>query len=232
MDKTVVLLSGGLDSTVLLYKLLKSGLDCYPITILYGQRHSKEAISARNICEALGSKYLDRWKLVDLSVLKNLLPSSLTGVGDIPEGNYMDESMKSTVVPNRNMILLSIASGYAKGIDARYVTYAAHMGDHPIYPDCRSDFIAEMVKAVKMGTGWENEGIELLAPFQFSTKAQIIELGDKLKVPFGLTWSCYKGGYRSCGLCGTDIERRLAFIEAGVKDPTMYENPLPSKYLE
>ena len=220
---SVVLLSGGLDSSVLLYKQAQEG-KVYPLTINYGQRHSKEITAARNVCEAVGKDVLQRWKYLNLSAdLKSILPSTLTGVGDIPEGHYEDESMKATVVPNRNMILLSLAAGYATGLGIKQVAYAAHSGDHAIYPDCRPEFVKVLAQAIKLGTGWNNDGVELEAPFMFMTKAQVVETGYKLKVPFSRTWSCYKGGDVHCGKCGTCVERKGAFSLAQVKDPTVYE---------
>lgn len=217
--KCVVLLSGGLDSTVLLYTRLELGYDCYPLAILYGQRHEKEVLSAAVICKLLS---LDL-KRIDLSVLKELLPSSLTGIGDVPDGHYADESMKSTVVPNRNMILLSVAAGYAQGIGSGFVAYAAHKGDHPIYPDCRPVFVESARETITLGTGWSHDGVQLLAPFIRYTKADIVKLGETLGVPFELTWSCYKGGDIHCGVCGTCTERKEAFVVAKVKDRTVYK---------
>lgn len=222
MKKAVVLLSGGIDSTVLLYSMI-ADYECYPLAINYGQRHSKELLAARNVCEARGGGLLHRLRYLDLRVLGQLLPSSLTGVGKIPEGHYADESMKATVVPNRNMILLSLAAGYAQGIGAHYVAYAAHEGDHPIYPDCRPEFIIAVDEAVHLGTGWAQEGVRLLAPFVLVAKKDIVTLGKSLNVPFHLTWSCYVGGDIHCGKCGTCVERREAFQLARVKDPTVYE---------
>lgn len=226
MSKAVVLLSGGIDSSTLLYKMVDSGYDCYPLTISYGQRHQKEILAARNISEALG--IVKDWEYVDLSILRTLLPSSLTGVGDIPEGHYADESMKSTVVPNRNMILLSVAAGYAQGLGADTVAYAPHMGDHAIYPDCRPEFVESVKKTIKLGTGWTiDEGIHLKTPFVSMTKADIVKLGSSFYSPplfYEDTWSCYKGGKLHCGLCGTCVERKEAFKLAGVHDPTKYES--------
>lgn len=221
---SVVLLSGGLDSAVLLYKMSLEG-DVYPLTVNYGQRHSKEIMAARNICEYKGNELLQRWKYLDLrSQLGSLLPSTLTGRGEIPEGHYEDESMKSTVVPNRNMILLSIATGYAQGLGIRTVAYAAHTGDHAIYPDCRPEFINALGLAIMLGTGWdEQSGVGLVAPFSSLTKADIVGLGSKLEVPFHLTWSCYNGRDKHCGKCGTCVERQEAFLFSGVADPTEYE---------
>jgi len=221
--KAIVLLSGGLDSSVLLYYLTKGALkyDCYPLTILYGQRHRKELNSAVKIAQSLSLPH----KVVDLSCLRDLLASSLTGTGDIPYGYYANETMKSTVVPNRNMILLSIAAGYAQTIKARYVAYAAHTGDHAIYPDCRSEFANSMRESIKLGTGWDSDGIELITPFlPLLSKADIVRIGIKLKVPFELTWSCYEGEDKACGQCGTCIERLEAFRLNNVIDPIEYKS--------
>jgi 7-cyano-7-deazaguanine synthase len=220
-EKVVVLLSGGIDSSTLLFNL-KMNYECYPLSIIYGQKHSKETDAASKIAFAAG--VVDRLRILKLPQLGKLLPSSLTDKDvPIPEGHYADESMKSTVVPNRNMILLAIAAGYAQGIGARFVAYAPHKGDHPIYPDCRPIFIDAVAKAIKLGTGWTYEGVQLLTPFSNFTKADIVKIGNALKVPFKDTWSCYKGGLKHCGKCGTCVERREAFVLAGVKDPTVYE---------
>jgi len=222
MNKIVVLHSGGLDSSVLLYQLVKEGNDCYPLSIIYGQRHKLEVVFAESISKSLG--ILERHKVLDLSNIQCLLPSSLTGSSEIPNGHYEDESMKSTVVPNRNMILLSIAAGYAQGIKADSVAYAAHAGDHAIYPDCRPAFISSIRDTIKLGTGWIlDEGIELITPYVNFGKDRVVKLGKKYGVPFESTWSCYKGGRYHCGVCGTCVERKEAFKLAQVTDPTIYE---------
>ncbi|MBA7499203.1 7-cyano-7-deazaguanine synthase [subsurface metagenome] len=221
MKSAVVLLSGGIDSSVLLYYLATSTIkyECYPLTILYGQKHSKEVIAARSIAESLNLE----GKFINLTCLKELLPSSLTGIGDIPQGCYTDKSMKSTAVPNRNMILLAIAAGYAQGLGAGIVAYAAHAGDHTLYPDCRPEWIKSARKTIELGTGWDNDEVKLLAPFSIFSKADIVELGIKLKVPFELTWSCYEGKKEACGECGTCIERLAAFAANSVIDPIQYK---------
>jgi len=201
---------------------LVADYEVWPVTIMYGQTHQREIMAARNVCEARSVTLLERWKLVDLSILRYLLPSALTGVGIIPEGHYEDESMKQTVVPNRNMILLAIAAGYANGLGAGFVAYAPHTGDHAIYPDCRTVFIDAMRDAIRLGTGWENDGVHLMTPFSKMSKADIVKLGKKLNVPYHMTWSCYKGGDYHCGKCGTCVERSEAFHLAGVPDPTTY----------
>lgn len=219
--RCVVLLSGGLDSTVLMYSLVNE-YEVWPLTIAYGQRHNKEIIAARNVCEARDYNLLLRWKYVDLSVLRNLLPSALTGKGEIPLGHYEAESMKATVVPNRNMILLAVAGGYADGLGAKHVAYGAHFGDHAIYPDCREVFIQSCRQTIRLGTGWNEDGVELHTPFSRMTKADVVKLGEKLNVPFERTWSCYEGKDVHCGVCGTCTERREAFQLAKVHDPTVY----------
>jgi len=217
--KTVLIYSGGIDSTVLLYHLLKSGNDVQALSVNYGQRHKKELDCAKSICEQLGVKH----HVADLTSLNPLLSgSSLTSTNvEVPEGHYEDESMKATVVPNRNMILLSIATGWAISTGASSVSYAAHSGDRAIYPDCREEFASAMNNVMEIA-GWDK--VSLNRPFSSFTKADIVKLGDELGVPFEKTWSCYKGGQIHCGVCGTCVERREAFELAGVTDPTIYDN--------
>ena len=219
-DKCVVLLSGGMDSAVLMYSLIED-YEVWPLTLSYGQRHNKEILAARNLCEARTKALLLRWKYVDLSVLRNLLPSTLTGVGEVPQGFYVDVNMKQTVVPNRNAILLSIAAGYASGLGAKFVAYGAHMGDHLIYPDCRPAFISSIANTIRLGTGWHDDGVELIAPFTKMDKGDIAILGKRLTVPFKLSWSCYVGGERPCLKCGSCTERTVAFLKAGYADPLL-----------
>jgi len=215
--RCVVLLSGGIDSTTLLYSLV-SEYECYPLTINYGQRHSKECVAARNVCEARDHNLLLRWKYLDLSVLKVLIHSALHGFGDIPEGHYSAASQAATVSPNRNMIFLAIAAGYAQTVGAGYVAYAAHSNDRAIYPDCRPEFVKSCAETVRLGTGGL---VGLLAPFVNVTKADIIRLGKRLNVPFRLTWTCYLGEERPCGRCGTCVERTESFKLAGFPDPAL-----------
>jgi len=220
VKKCVVLLSGGIDSTVLMYSLI-SQYEIWPLSIDYGQRHSKEVFAARNVCEARNHNLLLRWRYLDLRNLRLILPSALTGVGKIPSGKYDKETMSQTVVPFRNGIFLAVASGYAEGIGANYVAYAAHTEDHYLYPDCRPEFVNSIRETIKLGTDGK---VKLIEPFTYKSKADIVVLGKKLVVPFKLTWSCYKGEDLHCGLCSTCIERREAFKKAGVEDPTKYAN--------
>ena len=218
-SKTVLIYSGGIDSTVLLYDLLNSGHDVQALSVNYGQRHIKELDCAKSLCNQLNVEH----HVADLTALNPLLSgSSLTSPHvQVPEGHYEDESMKATVVPNRNMILLSIATGWAMSTGASSVSYAAHSGDRAIYPDCREEF-ADAMNSVMEIAGWDK--VSLNRPFSSLTKADIVKLGDELDVPFEQTWSCYKGGQVHCGVCGTCVERREAFQLAGVTDPTIYDN--------
>jgi len=218
-SKTVLIYSGGIDSTVLLYDLLNSGHDVQALSVNYGQRHGKELDCAKSLCKQLNVEH----HVADLTALNPLLSgSSLTSPHvQVPEGHYEDESMKATVVPNRNMILLSIATGWAMSTGASSVSYAAHSGDRAIYPDCREEF-ADAMNSVMEIAGWDK--VSLNRPFSSLTKADIVKLGDELGVPFEQTWTCYKGGQVHCGVCGTCVERREAFQLAGVTDSTIYDN--------
>lgn len=217
MSKVVSLLSGGLDSTTLLYDLIDSGHEVHPISFYYRQKHNRELDAAMLTCSKLGIKI----KVVDLSILSELAPSALTRKDwKIPEGHYEEESMKQTVVPNRNMVLISLAVSYAIGIGASDVYYGAHGGDHAIYPDCRSEFIQAMRKSILL-CDWSK--ITLKAPYLSLTKIEILKRGIELKVDFSKTWTCYLGEKSACGKCGSCQERLEAFATCGVKDPIQYE---------
>ncbi|WPJ94069.1 7-cyano-7-deazaguanine synthase QueC [Coraliomargarita algicola] len=220
--KTVIVYSGGLDSTVLLYHLRDAGHELHALSIDYGQRHRCELDRAAAICAELGIPQ----PMADLSAIQPLLAgSSLTSPEiEVAEGHYTEESMKSTVVPNRNMIFLAIATGHALSIKAGQIAYAAHSGDHAIYPDCRNEFADAMATAIELAD-WEQ--VKLSRPFVDWTKADIVRRGAELGVPFEKTWSCYKGGEVHCGRCGTCIERREAFDLAKVEDPTLYADDAP-----
>jgi 7-cyano-7-deazaguanine synthase len=218
-EKAVVLHSGGLDSTVLLYHLADLGYKVLPLTINYGQRHSREIMAASEICRRLDLPFL----MMELSFFAELLKggksSQINFDVDVPEGHYSAENMAVTVVPNRNMVLLSIATAYAISAEAGTVAYAAHAGDHAQYPDCRREFIAAISHTISL---CDDHPPQLLGPFATWSKSDIAARGDELKVPFNLTWSCYKGGRVHCGRCGTCVERAEAFYLAGVVDPTEY----------
>ncbi len=217
--KLVLVYSGGLDSTVLLYHLLAEGHEIHCLGIDYGQRHRRELVAGQAICERLGVEY----RVADLTAIRPLLKgSSLTDSVPLPEGAYDFENMKSTVVPNRNMILLSLAIAWATSLRADVVAYAAHAGDHVLYPDCRPEFAEAMDRAAAL-CDWNP--VRLLRPFIEMGKGDIVRRGAELGVPFELTWSCYQGGQRHCGRCGTCVERRGAFARAGIPDPTEYESP-------
>ena len=221
---TVIIYSGGLDSTVLLYDLLAAGHSVRALSINYGQRHQKELDAASGICGQLNIEH----RVIDISGITSLLKgNSLTDdTIDVPEGHYESDSMKATVVPNRNMIMLSIAAGWAISEKADHVAYAAHSGDHAIYPDCREAFTSALDTAIQLADWHE---VSLYRPFVGKSKADIVKLGSELKVPFADTWSCYKGEDLHCGRCGTCIERREAFHLADVTDPTHYADNTPTE---
>lgn len=191
------------------------------ISFDYGQRHDRELAFAVRAAQHLDARH----HLVDLSALASVLTgSALTDMTiDVPDGHYRDESMRATVVPNRNAIFLSVATGLAVAIGADTVAIAVHAGDHPIYPDCRPAFIAAFEQQARLANeGFSHPDLRIEAPFLASTKVDIVRLGAELGVDLAATWSCYRGGDRHCGTCGTCVERREAFHDAGVIDPTAY----------
>ena len=215
-EKAVLILSGGMDSTTLLYDLISQGYEVHAVTFDYHQKHKNEIACAKKTCKKLQVPH----KIIDISVMNELAPSCLTrDAWEVPEGNYAEESMKQTVVPNRNMVFLSLAASYAIGIGATHLFYAAHAGDHAIYPDCRPAFVSAMATAFHL-CDWN--GLVLDVPYLYLTKADIVKRGIPLGVDFYLTWTCYKGGKRSCGKCGSCDERLAAFKEAGATDPLEY----------
>ena len=216
--KAVVLFSGGLDSTVLVYHLLNEGADLKLLSIDYGQRHEKELKSSSEIAEFLELEH----EILRLPMLNNLLGgSALTDPSiSLPEGHYAEDSMKATVVPNRNMILLSLAAGHAISLQFDTVAYAAHAGDHTIYPDCRPEFATAMDQALKL-CDWNT--VSLYRPFVQLSKHDLVRKGNELGVPFEKTWSCYAGNDKHCGKCGTCVERKEAFELVGLLDPTEYK---------
>jgi 7-cyano-7-deazaguanine synthase len=226
-ESGIVIASGGLDSTVMVYYLHQHYLDhegtVDMVSFDYGQRHrTQELAAARATAARLGLRY----DCVDLASLRGFLGgSALTDDAvDVPHGHYAEASMAATVVPNRNAIMLSIATGIAVARGAVFVAAAMHAGDHPIYPDCRPEFITAFDDAMALGTeGHAREGFHVVAPFVHFTKADIVGIGEELGVPFAETWSCYEGGELHCGRCGTCVERIEAFDIAGVNDPTVYD---------
>ena len=217
MKSAVILLSGGIDSSTLTYYLYSKGYILYPLCIIYGQKHRREIDSAGAIANSLGLKL----QIADLSSISMLFGGSALTSSDIsiPEGHYSNKSMKATVVPNRNMVFLSLAAAYALTMRCKYVAYAAHANDRAIYPDCRPEFIESARETIRLGT----EKITLIDPFITRSKASIVREGLKLGVPYEDTWSCYIGGEKACGKCGTCCERRGAFELNEVKDPIEYE---------
>lgn len=219
---TLVICSGGLDSVTLAWKVAQEGTLAGLISFNYGQRHFKELDAAALCARQLGVSH----DIVDLRGLAALLPgSALTDLDvDVPHGHYQEQSMRSTVVPNRNPIMMTIAFGAAsaRGLDA--VALAVHGGDHFIYPDCRPAFIDSFAAMEKQALDGVHSP-DLQAPFVNISKADIVQIGAPLNVPFADTWSCYSGGEIHCGRCGTCVERREAFQLAGVMDPTEYTDP-------
>ena len=222
LKKAVVVLSGGMDSVTTLYKAMADKYEVYAISFDYGQKHKKELVCANKICEINNIKH----QIVDLTNITSLISNSALTSEDIevPEGHYAQENMKITVVPNRNMIMSSIAIGYAVNIGAEVIYLGVHSGDHFIYPDCRPQFVDALNLAAYLGNeGFCTKNFRIVTPFMYKTKADIAFEGHQMNVPYELTWSCYKGGEKHCGKCGTCVERKEAFKLAGVEDPTDYE---------
>lgn len=221
MKKAVVIVSGGMDSVTMAHYYAANGYELSMLSFHYGQRHAKEIQFAEACAKRLGAEH---WT-VDLSSLRGLLPgSALTDDMEVPDGHYAAENMKVTVVPNRNAIMLAVAWGHAVAIGADVVAFGAHGGDHFIYPDCRPEFYRAAGQTFALGNkGFGNPHLHLEAPFLTMAKHNIAAMGARLGVPFDETWSCYKGGDRHCGTCGTCVERKEAFRLAGLQDPTVYE---------
>jgi 7-cyano-7-deazaguanine synthase len=219
--RAVVVLSGGMDSTALAYLIRDQGFAITAVSFDYGQRHVKELEYARETARRL---MLDH-RIIDMkSYGTNLHGSALTDRNvAVPYGHYAAESMKATVVPNRNMVMLACAIGIAVADGAAIVATGVHAGDHAIYPDCRPQFIDEMSYVARVANeGFIDTEFRVEAPFVDKTKADIVRIGDYLGVMWESTWSCYEGGIVHCGKCGTCVERQEAFQLAGVEDPTTY----------
>lgn len=217
MEKdSVIVLSGGMDSVSLLHEF--KGRVALAVTFDYGSNHNAREIEcAKANCRMLGIEHL----VIPLDFIGGYFQSSLlSGAEAIPEGHYTSDNMKSTVVPFRNGIMLAVACGLAESRGLKNVMIANHSGDHAIYPDCREGFVDAMSEAMRQGT---YDGISIFAPYTNLSKAQIAARGAAAGVDFSLTYSCYKGGEKHCGRCGTCVERREAFLLAGIPDPTVYE---------
>jgi len=217
MKDSILILSGGMDSTTMLYDYRER--IALAISFDYGSKHNAREIPlAAWHCRRLGVEHV----VIELGFMAQHFESSLlNGGGEVPDGSYADENMKSTVVPFRNGIMLSIAVGMAESRHLKCVMMANHGGDHAIYPDCRAEFVDAFDSAAQAGT---YEGVRLLAPYTRMTKADIARRGAELGVDFSRTWSCYKGGEVHCGRCATCVERREALATAGVEDTTVYED--------
>lgn len=216
--KVVVLCSGGMDSVTALYWARREHDVVAAVSFDYGAKHNhREIPRAAEHAAQLGVRH----EVIALDFVNRLFASDLLkSGGEIPEGHYEAENMKQTVVPFRNAIMLSIACGLAESAGAGGLVIAAHSGDHAIYPDCREDFMRAMADTMRLGTYAQ---VQLLRPFIALNKGKIAAAGARLGVDFARTWSCYKGGAVHCGKCGTCVERREAFAQAGLEDPTPYE---------
>jgi 7-cyano-7-deazaguanine synthase len=215
--KKVIIYSGGLDSYTMLMDLLYKNKSISAISFDYGQRHDKELEFAKRVC----SKHDIEHIVVDINSINKLMQgSSLTSDIDIPEGHYEDENMKSTVVPNRNMIFISLATAYAVSIGANEVWTGVHAGDHAIYPDCRGEFIDKINEVTKISN---YESVEVKAPFIEMSKIGIVDIGKRLGIDYSDAWTCYKGNEFACGKCGSCQERLEAFDQNDIKDPMRYE---------
>jgi 7-cyano-7-deazaguanine synthase len=224
--KVVVLCSGGMDSVTALHWAAREHAVEVVISFDYGSKHNhRELPFAAEHARGLRLRH----EVITLDFVNRLFASDLLqSGGTVPDGHYEARNMRQTVVPFRNAIMLSIACGLAESVHANSLVIAAHAGDHAIYPDCREDFMRAMGEAMALGT---YANVRLMRPFIAMNKAQIVTEGTRLGVDFARTWSCYKGGTIHCGTCGTCVERREAFRQAGILDPTVYEStaPLPPK---
>jgi 7-cyano-7-deazaguanine synthase len=222
----VVLLSGGMDSVTALHDAHEHHTVAGAVSFHYGSKHNDREIPfAAWHARRLGIRH----EIIHLEFINDFFKSDLLqSGGEIPKGHYEEQSMKKTVVPFRNGIMLSIAAGFAESLESSGLVIAAHAGDHAIYPDCREIFMHAMADAIRLGTYTE---IELLRPFITMSKADIAARGHSLGVDYSQTWSCYVGREIHCGECGTCVERREAFLLAGVPDPTTYLSaaPLPPR---
>ncbi|WP_106477013.1 7-cyano-7-deazaguanine synthase QueC [Phytohalomonas tamaricis] len=221
-EKAVVIYSGGMDSYTVLHKALREGFDVHALSFHYGQRHARELDIARHVCQTLNIAH----QVVDIRAIHSLIgASALTDdTQAMPRADYAEDNMKATVVPNRNMILLSLAIGHAVNMESSICYYGAHGGDHAIYPDCRPEFVDRMnaVAAIANYTP-----VEIRAPYLYASKADILAEGLAMGLDYAQTWTCYLGGEKACGECGSCRERLNAFAEHGVEDPLSYVHRTP-----
>jgi len=219
--KTLVVCSGGMDSVTLAHKVAQEHELVGLVSFNYGQRHLKELDFARACAEDLGVEHI----VIDISGIgRQLSGSALTDDVAVPDGHYAEETMRITVVPNRNAIMLAIAFGIAAARGAEAVATAVHGGDHFIYPDCRPGF-TEAFETMQRQALAGVADVRLYTPYVHTDKAAIAAEGVRLGVDYTRSWSCYKGGEIHCGRCGTCVERREAFHMAGAEDPTTYADP-------
>lgn len=215
--KIIVICSGGMDSISMLYRLKKEKYKIKAISFNYGQRHKKELEMAKKNCEMLEIEH----NVIDIrSITKFISNSALTGNIEVPEGHYEQKNMSLTVVPSRNTIMLAIASGYAINIGYNAIAIGIHSGDHQIYPDCRPEFIKAMNDVFKINN---YKKVKILTPYLNANKTKIIKDGLKNGVNYIFTWTCYKGGKKACGKCGSCRERLEAFKNNKIEDPLQYE---------
>lgn len=217
--KVVVIYSGGMDSFTVLHRAIKAGHEVLAVSFNYGQRHSKELDYARRVCAEAGVVH----DVVDITAMQSLMSNSslmANSDDDIPEGHYAADNMKSTVVPNRNMILISLAIGYAVNEGASEVWYGAHSGDHTIYPDCRPEFV-EAMQDVSLLANFDP--VKVVAPYLYDDKIVILKDGLAMGLDYAKTWTCYNGRKKACGKCGSCVERLEAFTLNNARDPLEYE---------
>ncbi|MGJ8524734.1 7-cyano-7-deazaguanine synthase [Halomonadaceae bacterium LMG 33818] len=215
--RAVVIYSGGMDSFTVLHRAIREGYEVAALSFDYGQRHRRELDAAKRVTTQLGIEH----KIVDITAIHGLIGNSaLTDTSqEMPTGNYDSDNMKSTVVPNRNMILLSLAIGYAVNIEAPYCFYGAHGGDHAIYPDCRPEFVARMNDVAAIAN---YQPVELCVPYLHKDKTDILADGLAMGLDYSDTWTCYLGQEKACGECGSCRERLEAFANQGLEDPIPY----------
>ena len=220
MTDAIAVVSGGMDSVTLAYHLAAEGKNLHLLSFDYGQRHVKELQFAVNCATSLGARHT----VVDLSTMRSFLKgSALTDSIEVPDGRYNESSMAITIVPNRNAVMLAIAYAAAIAEGASVVAAGMHAGNHPLYPDCRPAFIESFAAMETLATeGYASQNLHLYVPWLHRPKSYIVRRGEELQVPWIATWSCYKGLNLHCGKCGTCHERREAFAQAGVADPTEY----------